>query len=85
MIGYTNPWAVRMSKQCKASPLAVQGVYDLAMSLMVDVPFAKCMCVDAAKSGSNFERCAMDNCYCFAPTHLKPSHVGKLRHSYWRR
>ena len=72
MIGYTNPWAVQMRKQCKASPLAVQGVYDLAMSLMVDVPFAKCMCVDAAKSGSNFERYATGNCYYFAPTHLKP-------------
>jgi len=64
MLGYTNPWAIWMRKQCEASPLAVQGAYDLAMSLTVDVPFAKCMCVDAAISGSNFERYyAMNNCY----------------------
>jgi hypothetical protein len=47
MLGYTNPWAIWMRKQCEASPLVVQGVYNLAMSLMVDVQFAKCMCVDA--------------------------------------
>jgi hypothetical protein len=81
MLGYTNPWAVWMQKQCEASPLAVQGVYDLAMSLMVDVPFAKCMCVDTAKSGSNFERYAMDKCYYFAPTHLKPLVLGLIENA----
>jgi hypothetical protein len=48
MLGYTNPWAVLVWKQCEAAPIAVQGLYDMALSLMVDVPFAKCMCVDAA-------------------------------------
>jgi hypothetical protein len=81
MLGYTNPWAIWMRKQCEASPLVVQGVYNLAMSLMVDVQFAKCMCVDAAKSGSNFERYAMDNCYYFAPTHLKPLVLGLIENA----
>lgn len=54
MLGYTNPWAVLVRKQCESAPIAVQGVYDLVLSLMVDVPFAKCICVDAR--GSNFYR-----------------------------
>jgi len=81
MLGYTNPWAVLLRKQCEAAPMAWQGVYDLAMSLLVDVPFAKCMCVDAAAKGSNFERYAMDNCYYFAPTHLKPTILGLIENA----
>lgn len=81
MLGYTNPWAVLIRKQCEAVPVAVQGVYDLAMSLLVDVPFAKCICVDAATRGSNFERYAMDNCYFFAPTHLKPVILGLIENA----
>lgn len=59
MLGYTNPWEIMIRKQCKSVPIAVQGVYDLVMSLLVDVPFAKCICVDAAARGANFERYAM--------------------------
>jgi len=72
MLGYTNPWAVLVRKQCESAPIAVQGVYDMALSLLVDVPFAKCMCVDAASHGANFARYALANCYYFAPTHMKP-------------
>ena len=81
MLGYTNPWAILVRKQCEAVPIAIQGVYDMAMSLMVDVPFAKCICVDAAAHGSNFERYAMDNCYYFAPTHLKPALLGLIENA----
>jgi hypothetical protein len=45
---------------------------------MVDIPFAKCMCVDAATHGSNPQRYMMDNCYYFAPTHLKPTILGLI-------
>jgi hypothetical protein len=72
MLGYTNPWAVMLRKQCESTPIAVQGVYDLLMSILVDIPFAKCMCVDAASHGAGFARYALDNCYYFAPTHMKP-------------
>jgi hypothetical protein len=58
-------------KQCEAAPLLMQGILDLILSVLVEVPFTKCICVDAAKEGANFERYAMDNCYYFAPTHLK--------------
>lgn len=81
MLGYTNPWATLLRKQCEATPVAVQGVYDLALALLVDVPFAKCMCVDAASRGSNFQRYAMDNCYFFAPTHLKPTILGLIENA----
>jgi hypothetical protein len=81
MLGYTNPWAIWIRKQCEASPIAVQGVYDMVLSVMVDVPFAKCICVDAASHGSNFERYAMDNCYYFAPTHLKPTLLGLIENA----
>ena len=64
MLGYTNPWAILIRKQCEAVPIAVQGVYDMAMSLLVDVPFAKCICVDAAAHGSNFERYAKVSVSC---------------------
>lgn len=56
MLGYSNPWATLLRKQCEATPMAMQGVYDLAMSLVVDVPIAKCLCVDAAARGANFQR-----------------------------
>lgn len=49
-----------MRKQCEASTLVVQGAYDLAMALVINAPFAKCMCVDAATRGSNFECYAID-------------------------
>jgi hypothetical protein len=81
MMGYTNPWATLIRKQCEASPVAIQGVYDLVLSLLVDVPFAKCMCVDAAAKGANFQRYAMDNCYFFAPTHLKPTILGLIENA----
>jgi hypothetical protein len=71
MMGYSNPWAVLLRKQCEAVPLAFQGFMDLGLSILVEVPFTKCICVDAAAHGANFETYAMDNCYYFAPSHLK--------------
>lgn len=76
MLGYTNPWALWLRKQCEATPVAIQGLYDLIISMLVDVPFAKCICVDASKEGANFQRYMMDNCYFFAPDHLKPLILG---------
>lgn len=70
MLGYSNPWALWVRKQCEIAPLAIQGVYDLALSMLVDVPFAKCICVDSR--GANFQSYMTDNCYYFAPDHLKP-------------
>ena len=40
MLGYTNPWANLLRKQCEAAPVMTQGVYDVVLSLLVDVPFA---------------------------------------------
>jgi hypothetical protein len=56
-------------------------MYYLAMLLMVDVLLATCMCRDAAKSGFNFERYAMDNSYYFAPTHLRPLELGLIENA----
>jgi hypothetical protein len=58
MLGYSNPWALWIRKQCEIAPLAVQGVYDLVLSMMVDVPFAKCICVD---SRYDFLSCALSS------------------------
>lgn len=70
ILGYTNPWAQLLRKQCEAFPVMMQGLYDLVLSMLVDVPFAKCICVD--ERGNNFVKYAMDNCYYFAPKHMKP-------------
>lgn len=56
MLGFSNPWALWLRKQCEATPVAIQGLYDLVMSMLVDVPFAKCICVDASREGANFNR-----------------------------
>ena len=40
MLGCTNPWANLLRKQCEAAPVMTQGVYDVVLSLLVDVPFA---------------------------------------------
>ena len=71
MVGFTNPWGVLIRKQCESLPTAFQGVYDLVTSIVVDVPFTKCMCIDTAHAGAPFKY-AIDNCYYFAPNHLKP-------------
>jgi hypothetical protein len=76
MLGYTNPWATWIRKQCEITPVAVQGVYDLVLSMLVDVPFTKCVCVDSR--GANFQRYMVDNCYFFAPDHLKPLMLGLI-------
>jgi hypothetical protein len=70
MVGYNNPWGILLRKQCEAVPHLMQGLLDLLLSLLVNVPFAKCVCVDAR--GSNFVQYAMDNCYFFAPPVMKP-------------
>jgi hypothetical protein len=71
IMGYSNPWAVLTRKQCEAAPVLLQGLLDLALSIMVEVPFTKCICVDSAREGALVQKYAMDNCYYFAPTHLK--------------
>ena len=43
------------------------------LAVLVDVPFAKCMCVDAGMQGANFENYAMENCFYFAPDSMKPT------------
>lgn len=78
-LGYTNAWAALLRKQCEASALAMQGAYDALSSILVDVPFAKCLCVDAAAAGANFESYAMENCYYFAPAHLRPTLLGMIQ------
>lgn len=79
ILGYTNPWAMLIRKQCQLAPLLLQGIYDIAASVIIDVPFAKCICVDAAKEGASFEEYAMQNCYYFAPNHLKPMVLGMIQ------
>jgi hypothetical protein len=71
MIGFDNLWAVLIWKQCEAVPLSLIGVYDLVLAVAVDVSIKKCMCIDARKEG-NFKKNAMDKCYYFVPTHMKP-------------
>lgn len=48
---------------------------------MIDVPFAKCICVDAAAAGSSFEDYAMKNCFYFAPNHIKPLLLGMIQNA----
>lgn len=81
MIGYTNPWAILLRKQCETSAIALQGVMDLFLALIIDVPFAKCLCVDAAAAGSSFEDYAMNNCFYFAPNHIKPFMLGMIQNA----
>ena len=81
MIGFDNPWAVLLRKQCEAVPLSLIGVYDLLLAVAVDVPIAKCMCIDARKTG-DFKKNAMDNCYYFVPTHMKPLVLSLIENSY---
>lgn len=79
MLGYSNPWATLLRKQCEATAVAMQGVFDVFLAILIDVPFAKCLCVDAAARGANFETYAMDYCYYFAPARLKPLLFGMIQ------
>jgi hypothetical protein len=81
MIGFDNLWAVLLRKQCEAVPLSLIGLYDLVLAVAVDVPIAKCMCIDARKDG-NFIKNAMDKCYYFVPTHMKPLVLSLIENAY---
>lgn len=73
MMGYTNPWAAMVRKQCESSVALVQGFYQIVLSMLIYVPFTKCMCVDAAKGGTlSFAQYSIENCYFFAPDSMKP-------------
>lgn len=74
MIGYDNPWGTLVRRQCEAVPISLIGMYDLVLALIVYVPVAKCMCVDAA-AGGEFRQNAIDKCYYIVPTHMKPRSV----------
>jgi hypothetical protein len=71
MIGFTNPWGVLLRKQCEAAPLSLIGFYDLLLAVAVNVPVAKCLCVDATQDG-DFRKNVMEKCYYMVPTHMKP-------------
>lgn len=70
MIGYSNPIATVLRKQCEASAYFGEGILNAGMSMLVEVPLVKCLCVDSR--GANFETYAVENCYYFAPENLKP-------------
>jgi hypothetical protein len=55
-------------------PISLIGMYDLLLALLVYVPVAKCMCVDATMGGE-FSQNALDKCYFQVPTHMKPRYV----------
>ena len=44
----------------------------LFLTTTVTIPFLHCICVDSAKAGAQFQTYAMENCYYFAPDHMKP-------------
>lgn len=73
MIGFNNPIAILLRKQCEAGILGSQGVLDLFLAMTVTVPFVKCVCVDAAAEGANFGKHATEQCLYFAPDHMKPT------------
>jgi hypothetical protein len=57
-------------------------MYDLLLAILVSVPVAKCMCVDATATG-DFRQNALDKCYFLVPTHMKPMILGMLQASYF--
>lgn len=69
MLGYANPWAVWVRKQCEITPVAIQGVYDLAIAMLVDVPFAKCICVDSRYTA--LRSCITQTCSVYSFYFLK--------------
>lgn len=71
MMGYSNPWAVFVRKQCETIPAGINGTLTVLLSVTVVIPFVECICVGAPGAAVSFERYAMDNCYYFAPTYLK--------------
>ena len=82
MIGFDNPWAVLLRKQCEAVPLSLLGIYDLVLAVAVDVPIAKCMCLDVGETG-DFRRNAIDKCSYFFPTHRKTVLLAMIENSYF--
>lgn len=71
MMGYSNPWAVFVRKQCETIPAGINGTLTAFLSVTVVIPFVECICVAAPGAAIQFERYAMENCYYFAPTYLR--------------
>jgi hypothetical protein len=84
MIGFDNQWAVLLRKQCEAVPLSLLGLYNLVLAVAIDVPVAKCMCIDAYQNGQgNFRKNAMDKCFYFIPKHKHPAVLAMIENSYY--
>ena len=54
-------------KQCEVTPTAIQSLLEASLAILVNVPFAKCVCVDARNTGHVFSTYVIENCYFFAP------------------
>jgi hypothetical protein len=71
MIGYRNPWGTFFRKQCEVTPTAIQSLVEFSLAILVNVPFAKCVCVDARNTGAVFSTYIIENCYYFAPSNMR--------------
>jgi hypothetical protein len=80
MVGYDNPWAKLLRNQCEAVPIGIDGLMGLVSAIAVEVPVAKCLCVDARKAG-NFRKYAMSNCFWLVPLSMKPTYLSLIENS----
>jgi len=70
MMQYSNPAAQFVRMQCRAVPLAVEGLYDMFLGVTVDAYITRLICVDGL--GSNVFTQIMSGAYSQAPLAMQP-------------
>lgn len=76
MIGFTNPWARFVRKQCETVPDALNGTLNILVATTVVVPFVHCVCVPPKGIAVSFEDHLMGQCYYHAPDSMKGAILG---------
>ena len=70
MFGLDNPWARLVYHQCAAAAELYGNLFQLAMTIVVDVPMVVCVCKDSA--GQNLQTFLARTCAPRAPLALQP-------------
>lgn len=76
MLGFSNPWALYIRRQCETVPHAVNGTLSVLLLTTAVIPFVQCMCVPAAGFVESFEGHVMRRCYRMSPEYLRGFTLG---------
>jgi len=72
MFAIDNPFAKLAYYQCMAAGELADDIFGFALTMVVDVPMVKCVCKDAAASGTNMRSFVQNTCAPNLPPSIRP-------------